>query len=40
MQKYPEVMKEENKIILTPRKNDVIDFGETQKLVFKNSNEK
>lgn len=29
MQQYPEVMKEENKIILTPRKNEQIDFGST-----------
>lgn len=33
-------MKEENKIILTPRKTDVIDFGETQKLDFGSSNKK
>ena len=29
MSKYPEVMKEENKIILTPRKTEAIDFGST-----------
>jgi len=38
MQKYPEIMKEENKIILTPRKTDTIDFGSTQKMVFERSN--